>query len=57
MLTFRGERISDVTAFVARSIEALEREAYARWPEQPVEPSRLRAYFERFGLPERLQAE
>ncbi len=54
VLTFRGERISDVTAFVARSIEATEREAYARWPDQPADPRRLQGTFERFGLPERL---
>jgi RNA polymerase sigma-70 factor, ECF subfamily len=54
VLTFRGERISDVTAFVTRSIESPDREAYARWPEEPIDPSRLWAFFERFGLPARL---
>jgi RNA polymerase sigma-70 factor, ECF subfamily len=56
ILTFRGEEISDVTAFVARSIEATDREAYARWPDEPVDPGRLEAYFSRFGLPDRLDA-
>jgi RNA polymerase sigma-70 factor, ECF subfamily len=54
VLTLRGSRISDVTAFVTRSIERPEREAYARWPEEPPDPRRQLAYFERFGLPERL---
>jgi RNA polymerase sigma-70 factor (ECF subfamily) len=54
VLTFRGERISDVTAFVTRSIEPEEREAYARWPEQPHDARRLEGTFERFGLPARL---
>jgi RNA polymerase sigma-70 factor, ECF subfamily len=54
VFTLRGSRISDVTAFVTRSIERPEREAYARWPEEPADPSRQHAYFERFGLPERL---
>jgi RNA polymerase sigma-70 factor, ECF subfamily len=54
VFTLRGERICDVTAFVCRSIERPEREAYARWPEEPPEPSRLVAYFERFGLPARV---
>jgi RNA polymerase sigma-70 factor, ECF subfamily len=54
VLTLRGNRISDVVAFVTRSIEPTEREAYARWPEQPADPSRLAGVFERFGLPERL---
>ena len=54
VLTLRGSQISDVTAFVARSTEEPEREAYARWPEQPADPERLLATFERFGLPGRL---
>jgi RNA polymerase sigma-70 factor (ECF subfamily) len=54
VLTFRGERIADVTAFVARSIEPTEREAYARWPDQPTDPRRLQGTFERFRLPGRL---
>jgi hypothetical protein len=54
VLTLRGTEVSDVTAFVARSIEPEEREAYARWPEQPADPRRLMGTFERFGLPARL---
>jgi RNA polymerase sigma-70 factor (ECF subfamily) len=54
VLTLRGERISDVVAFVTRSIEPEEREAYARWPDQPADPRRLMGTFERFGLPDRL---
>jgi RNA polymerase sigma-70 factor (ECF subfamily) len=54
VLTLRDERISDVTAFVTRAAERPEREVYARWPEQPADPSRLSGLFERFGLPERL---
>ena len=54
MLTLRGSQISDVTAFVARSIEAADPEAYERWPEQPADAPRMIATFERFGLPDRL---
>jgi RNA polymerase sigma-70 factor, ECF subfamily len=54
VLTFRGRLISDVTAFVTRSIERPDREAYARWPEQPADPRRLAGLFGRFGLPGRL---
>ena len=56
MLTLRGTQISDVTAFVARSIEPTERQAYARWPEQPADQRRLEGVFGRFGLPDRLDA-
>jgi RNA polymerase sigma-70 factor, ECF subfamily len=54
VLTLSGPLISDVTAFVTRSIEPTERQAYARWPEQPADPTRLLGVFERFGLPERV---
>jgi RNA polymerase sigma-70 factor (ECF subfamily) len=54
VLTFRGSRISDVVAFVARATEATEREAYHRWVDQPADPARLQSTFERFGLPARL---
>ncbi len=54
VLTLRGTQISDVTAFVARSTQAREREAYHRWVEQPADASRLNSTFGRFGLPARL---
>jgi RNA polymerase sigma-70 factor, ECF subfamily len=54
VLTLRGNRISDVTAFICRSTESRDPEAYARFPEEPADPERLAAYFESFGLPERL---
>jgi RNA polymerase sigma-70 factor (ECF subfamily) len=51
VLSFRGDRVSDVTAFIVRSIDATEPEAYVRFPEQPMDPRRLTGAFERFGLP------
>src|SRR3954464_5628985 len=54
VLTFRGEQISDVVAFVARSTEATERDAYERWPEHATDPQRLMTAFENFDLPPRL---
>jgi RNA polymerase sigma-70 factor, ECF subfamily len=54
VLTLRGDRISDVTAFVTRSIQRPERSVYARWPEQPADQLRTIAAFDRFDLPERL---
>jgi RNA polymerase sigma-70 factor, ECF subfamily len=54
VLTFRGRQISDVVAFVARSIEPSEREAYHRWVDQPADAERLEGTFGLFGLPERL---
>lgn len=46
--------ISDVTCFVARSIESPDPATYARWPDEPLDPRRLEDFFLRFGLPERL---
>jgi len=54
VLTFKGREVSDVTAFIARSIESPDPEAYQRFPEQPANPRSLSGFFERFGLPERL---
>jgi RNA polymerase sigma-70 factor (ECF subfamily) len=54
VLTLRGSEISDVVAFVVRSIEPSEREAYHRWVDQPADADRLVSTFGRFGLPERL---
>jgi RNA polymerase sigma-70 factor, ECF subfamily len=54
VLTFEGERIGDVTAFIARLAPTPDREVLARLPEQPAHPERMVAAFENFGLPERL---
>jgi RNA polymerase sigma-70 factor (ECF subfamily) len=54
VLTLRGNRISDVTAFIARAADDPDREVIARLPEQPYDPLRMAAAFEQFGLPEQL---
>jgi RNA polymerase sigma-70 factor (ECF subfamily) len=54
VLTLRGNRISDVTAFITRSTENPDPEVLARLPEHPPEASRLAAAFQNFGLPDRL---
>jgi len=54
ILTFRGSEISDVTAFIVRSTESSDPEAYVRFPEQAFDARRLQAAFGRFGLPDRL---
>jgi RNA polymerase sigma-70 factor, ECF subfamily len=55
ILTLRGRQISDVTAFIVRSIEKPDRESMARMPEQPADQSRLQAAFKNFDLPEKIQ--
>ncbi len=54
VLSFQGDRVSDVTAFIVRAIDVPEPEAYARFPEQPMDERRLTGTFERFGLPARV---
>src|SRR4051794_38892440 len=54
VLTLRGREITNVTAFINRSIEASDPEAYERFPEQPADPRTLEGTFGRFGLPDRL---
>jgi RNA polymerase sigma-70 factor, ECF subfamily len=54
VLTLRGDEISNVTAFIARSAEPREREIFERYPDEPVDVSKVGAVFESFGLPDRL---
>jgi RNA polymerase sigma-70 factor (ECF subfamily) len=55
VLTLRGDRVSDVTAFIVRTAPAPDREVVARLPEFPADPFALAAAFQNFGLPERLE--
>ena len=56
LLSFRGSEITNVTAFIARSVDIPDEEIEGRWPEQPGDPELLLAAFGRFGLPDRLPA-
>jgi RNA polymerase sigma-70 factor (ECF subfamily) len=51
VLSLRDASVSDVTAFIVRSTDAPDADAYIRFPEQPVNTRRLTGTFERFGLP------
>jgi RNA polymerase sigma-70 factor (ECF subfamily) len=55
VLTFRGELISDVTAFIIRTPpEEDDREVILNMPHQPASELSLEAAFANFGVPERL---
>ena len=54
VLTLEGAKIKQITAFITRSTEGREHDFYLHWPEQPVDLDRVAAFFERFGLPGRL---
>ena len=54
VLTMRGDRVSDVTAFIARSAEPRAPEAFERYPDEPLDSGKVGAVFEAFGLPTEL---
>jgi hypothetical protein len=54
VLSLRGKQVSDVTAFIARSAEPIEAERFERYPEEAVDTAKVTSFFERFGLPTRL---
>jgi RNA polymerase sigma-70 factor, ECF subfamily len=55
VLTVRDGLISDLTAFIVRSVDVREPDAYTRFPERPIDEPRLRGMFERAALPARLR--
>ena len=54
VLSLRDGLISDVTAFIVRSTQAPEPEAYVNFPTQPMDERQLTGMFTRFGVPDRL---
>jgi RNA polymerase sigma-70 factor (ECF subfamily) len=54
VLTFDGEEISDVTAFIARSADPRPPEAFENYPDEPLDPGKVAGFFGAFGLPDRL---
>jgi hypothetical protein len=55
VLSLRDGLVSDVTAFIVRSSDTEDSEAYVRFPEEPMDAQRLTLTFERFGLPTSLR--
>src|SRR4051812_20345970 len=54
ILTLRGREVSDVVAFIAKTTEETDPEAYVNYPDQADDPERMHAAFGQFGMPERL---
>jgi RNA polymerase sigma-70 factor, ECF subfamily len=54
VLTLQRTRIKEVTSFITRSTQSRDPDSYTRFPEQPMDPAKLDAFFERFDLPPRL---
>ena len=51
VLTLEGPRITEVTSFIVRTVDVRDREAFARWPDEALDPEQARAVFGRLGLP------
>jgi len=54
VLTLRDARIAQITSFITRTIDLPDDLSFRRWPKEPVDPRSAAAYFEAFGLPDRL---
>jgi RNA polymerase sigma-70 factor (ECF subfamily) len=54
VLTVREGLVSEVTAFIVRSMAVEDPDDYDRLPDEPFDARRLAGAFERFGLPDRL---
>jgi RNA polymerase sigma-70 factor (ECF subfamily) len=54
VLTFRGDKVTDVVAFAVKAIDAHADERYHRWDTEATDETRLRNTFARFGLPDRI---
>ena len=54
VLTLRGDRIAEITSFINRTTQLRHGDDFLQWPHYPADPERAAAYFEAFGLPERL---
>jgi len=54
VLTLEGTKIKEITSFITRSTEGQEPDFYLHWPAQPVDLALVASFFERFGMPGRL---
>lgn len=54
VMTLEGGRIKQITAFIVRTVDVPDRDAFGRWPEQELDRAKVSAVFESFGLPARL---
>jgi RNA polymerase sigma-70 factor, ECF subfamily len=56
VLTLRGDRIAEVTAFITRSADATSEDYFRRWPAQPNDAGKVERIFVACGLPPRVRA-
>jgi RNA polymerase sigma-70 factor, ECF subfamily len=51
VLTFEGEKVKEIDAFIVRSSQDPDPDVQARTPEQPADYEKLATAYSRFGLP------
>jgi RNA polymerase sigma-70 factor, ECF subfamily len=54
VLSFRGDKVKDVTAFVVRTTEVEREDQFHRWVDVVADPESVELVFGRFGLPDAL---
>jgi RNA polymerase sigma-70 factor, ECF subfamily len=54
VLSLRGDRVKEVTAFIVRTLDLEPGEEFARFTEVRADARRLELWFDRFGLPDSL---
>jgi RNA polymerase sigma-70 factor (ECF subfamily) len=54
VLSFRGDQVLEVDAFIVRSTDSPDPESYQNFPDEPMDQRRLEVTFERFGVPAQL---
>jgi RNA polymerase sigma-70 factor, ECF subfamily len=56
VLSLRGDKVLEADYFIVRTIDVPDPKDFERWPDQAADAGRLAAFYERFGLPDRLPA-
>jgi RNA polymerase sigma-70 factor (ECF subfamily) len=51
VLSFRGDKVKDVTAFIVRTTDLEREEQFHRWVDYAADPQSLESVFGRFRLP------
>ena len=54
VLTLEGDKIREIDSFIARSAEPRDREAFGRYPDEPLDQDKVGTIFGSLGLPDRL---
>jgi RNA polymerase sigma-70 factor (ECF subfamily) len=54
VMALRADKVLEVDYFIVRTIDVPDPKDFERWPDLATDAGRLKAFYERFGLPERI---